>query len=240
MLAVASSRASPAVRTKPPQDPGRLTDERILAVRVPVPYSADGSRWRGPDLGHPRRPLLAPGEGRATGDVLRAVLRPRLRLRHHAAVASPAHPPHLVRCRRDRLPARRRVLGLELHDVDGQLVRPRSAGGAAGARVRDAGQLVDGGGRPRGLRRSLHAVRRQLLRAADRTQRLRRRRHPCWPVQPQLPADPDVEHPVRATVDRRGVGRRRRPLGAVVDARWASTWRLRCCGTGCRAGVPRR
>ena len=53
--------------------------------------------------------------------------------------------------------------------------------------------------------------------AADRAQRLRRRRHPCWSVQPQLPADLDVEHPVRAAVDRRGAGRRWRPLGAVVD-----------------------
>ena len=49
---------------------------------------------------------------------------------------------------------------------------------------------------------------------ADRTQRLRRRRHPCWPVQPQLPADLDVEHPGRAPVDRRGTGRR-------SVARWA-------------------
>ena len=188
----------------PPQEPGLLTDERSLAGRIPAPYSADDSRRRGPYVGDPRRPLLTPSEGRATGDVLRAVLRLGLRLRHHAAVASPAHPPHLVRCRRDRLPARRRLLGLELHDVDGQLVRPRGAGGAAGARVRDAGQPVDGGGRPRGLRRSFHAVRRQLLRAADRTQRLRGRRHPYWPVQPQLSADLDVEHPVRAAVDRRG------------------------------------
>ena len=43
--------------------PGRRTYERILAVRIPAPYSADGSRWRGTIFGDPRCPLLAPGEG---------------------------------------------------------------------------------------------------------------------------------------------------------------------------------
>jgi hypothetical protein len=62
----------------------------------------------------------------------------------HAAVAlDPGRP---LRRRRGprRLPAAHRVVGLDLHDLDGQLVRPGVAGGARGAHRRDAREPAHG------------------------------------------------------------------------------------------------
>ena len=79
----------------------------------------------------------------------------------------------LIRRRRGerRLPAARRLVGVDLHDVDGQLVRPGVARGPRGAHRSDARQPAHGRGAARGVRRARRAVRGELRRAAGRPQR---------------------------------------------------------------------
>ena len=89
----------------------------------------------------------------AADDHGRAVLRPRLRLRGHAAVAPDPRRPHRRRRRARRLPAARRVVGVDLHDLDGQLVRPGLlVGGPRGADGGDARQPAHGRRAARGVR----------------------------------------------------------------------------------------
>ena len=155
--------------------------------------------------------------GRAAGDVLRAVLRPRLRLRGHPGVPPPARRHQLGGRGRDDVHARGAVLGLELHDVDDQLVRPGHGAGSARAGLRDGGEPADGGRDPGGIRGVRAAVRVRLLGSADRAQRVRRRGHAARAVQPELPPDPGLERALGATVGRRRHRRRRSvALGSVA------------------------
>ena len=149
--------------------------------------------------------------------------------------------PQLVGRGRDGVHARRAVLGVELHDVDDQLVRPGHGAGPARAGVRDAREPADGGRDPGGIRRARAAVRVRLLGSADRAQRVRRRGHAARGVQPELPPDPGLERALGATV---GGGRRRRrrgvALGAVAGCSRARPRRRRSPPIGCRARAPRR
>ena len=71
----------------------------------------------------------------------------------------------LVGRRRDGVHARGGVLGVELHDVDDQLVRPGHGAGSARAGVRDAREPADGGRDPARIRRARAAVRVRRTRA---------------------------------------------------------------------------
>ena len=190
-----------------------------------LPYPRAGGGRCEPDhpgaADHPQ-----PRGGRAAGDVLRAVLRPRLRLRGHPAVAPSGRGPQLVGRCRDGLHARSAVLGVELHDVDDELVRPGHGAGPARAGVRDAREPADGGRDPGGIRRVCAAVRVRLLGPADRAQRVRRRGHAARSVQPELSPDTCLERAVGPAV---GGGRRRRLRRMAVGA-----------VAGCSRARPRR
>ncbi len=75
----------------------------------------------------------------------RAVLRSRLRLRGHAALARAAGRPDAGRAAAHGLPAARGVVGVDQHHLDGELVRPGRGAGAPGADRRDAREPADGG-----------------------------------------------------------------------------------------------
>src|SRR6185503_9269732 len=62
--------------------------------------------------------------GRAAGDLAGAVLRPRVRVRGDPAQPPAARAPDGARRPADAVPAARRLVGVDLHDVDDQLVRP--------------------------------------------------------------------------------------------------------------------
>ena len=102
----------------------------------------------------------------------RALLRPRLRLRRHAALAFPAASFHAARRGRNRPSADRGVVGLDLHELGHQLARSRQdsrAADAVRADDRGAGALdVD----PRSVRGAGARLRARLYFHAGRAQRL--------------------------------------------------------------------
>ncbi len=154
----------------------------------------DTFRYSGYSL-HPR-----PEWRGTTRDLLRAVLRPRLRLRGDPDIPPPAGGSELDRRGAGGLLPRRRLLGLELHDLDGQLVRPGDGAGPTRPDLRDASQLPDGRGDPRRLRRPRPALRGQLHSVADRSKHVRRMGDPAGGVQRELPADSCLERPFSPTV----------------------------------------
>src|SRR3954469_13686272 len=113
----------------------------------------------------------------ATGDLAGVVRRPRVRVRGDAAQPPAAAPPDAARRSADAVPVAGRVVGLDLHHLDDQLVRSRFGAGATGAPGGDGIQPVDGGRHPGGLRQPGAAVRLLLRPAAGRTKRLQRLRH---------------------------------------------------------------
>ena len=191
-------------------------------------------RWRSPAWLHravrsrPWRPTPARARPRSTcgraptrsgGDVPRAVLRPRLRLRGHPALAPPARAPHVRRRGRNRLPAPGRVVGVDLHDLDDELVRPRVGRGARGAGRGDAREPADGDRDPGRVRRPRGAVRGVLRRAPGDPQRLHRRRDGQGAADARrVRADPRLERHGRRGLDH-GRDRARRLAGADLDRR---------------------
>ena len=89
------------------------------------------ARGADPRLGWRREPLPAGRRRDPAGDVARALLRPRLRLRRHAGLAPPARAPHVERRRPGRGRPARRVVVVELHDLGHERARPRVARRAA-------------------------------------------------------------------------------------------------------------
>ena len=127
-------------------------------------------------------PSLPPADRRgAARDLAGAVLRPRVRVRGDAAQPSAARPPDAARRPADAVPAAGRLVGLDLHDVDDQLVRPRLRARAAGAAAGDGSQPADVGRHPRGVRRPGAAVRLLVRGAPAGAQRVQRLRHPEGP-----------------------------------------------------------
>ena len=147
---------------------------------------------------------------RRPGDLRRAVLRPRLRVRRDPALPPAAGAPLPARGDPDDAAADGRLVGLDLHVLGHQLARPRAAAGAADAVRADAG-------RPRaldllaaGLRSARPRVRRRLRLHAGRAQPVHALgARPPPPRQPaQLPA-----HHALAGIRGRALdhGRPRRP-----------------------------
>ena len=100
----------------------------------------------------------------------RAVLRPRLRLRGHAALARAARRPDLGGAAAHGVPAAGGVVGVDLHHLDGELVRPGRRAGAPGADRRDAREPADGGRGAARVHERRDAVRRRLRGAPGRAQ----------------------------------------------------------------------
>src|SRR3954454_23460336 len=107
----------------------------------------------------PARPYR-PG---AAGDDARALLRPRLRVRDHAGLASAARAPELGGRGAVGVRAARGLVVVELHDLGHQRARPRLDRRADAADRADARVVPDGGGDPRRVRPPGAAVRRLVL-----------------------------------------------------------------------------
>ena len=216
-------RARPALPRAPRRPPG-------AAGASPPPGRPSAVRSRAaPDPR--RRPQTRPGPVTATvrhlrprGDGIdaaddhgRAVLRPRLRLRGHPAVAPDPRRPLRRRRGAGGVPAARRLVGVDLHDLDGQLVRSGLAGGPRGAHRGDARQPAHGRRAARGVRQAGAGVRGELRRAAGRSQR----RGGVAPAPPppaarRVRAAGRLERRGRRAVARRR-GARRRPAARAVD-----------------------
>src|SRR6185312_4977883 len=89
----------------------------------------------------------------AARDLARAVLRSRLRVRGDAAESPAAPSPDARRRIADAVPTAGRMVGLDLHHMDDQLVRSRLGTRTAGAAGGDGIEPPDGRRHPRGLRR---------------------------------------------------------------------------------------
>src|SRR4029078_1672330 len=167
-------------RIPPPPQPGSPSVPRF-ATSLTGRYTARGSdpadRVDGDGAPGEQLTPIPPEDRRgATGDVAGAVLRPGLRVRGDAAQPPAAAPPDAARRAADAVPAAGRVVALDLHDLDDQLVRPRVGAGATGAAGGDGIQPTDGGRHPRGLRQAGAAVRLLLRPAAGGAKRLQRLR----------------------------------------------------------------
>src|SRR5215204_6218028 len=131
------------------------------------------SRGSAANSGHWRAARYAPG----------AVLRPGLCLRCDPALPPAAGPLEYQRSFGDAIPVTGGVVGLGLHGLVHQLVRPRSAAGSPGAGRRDAREPVNVGRDPGGLRQARVDVRPGIRRHTGRAHRLRGAR-PVWRVPP--------------------------------------------------------
>ena len=178
----APDRPLAAVPARPPPPRGRRRPPAAAGAPPPPcgpgaarPRCRTGSSPRARASEHGDPPPAAARHGRdAADDPGRAVLRPRLRLRGHAALAPDPRRPVRRRRRARRLPAAGRVVGVDLHDLDGQLVRPGLLrAGPRGADGGDARQPAHGRRAARGVRRPGAAVRGELRRAPGRPQRRR-------------------------------------------------------------------
>ena len=112
----------------------------------------------------------------ATRDLAGAVLRSRVRVRGDAAQPPAAPSPDAAWRTADAVPAAGRLVGLDLHHLDDQLVRSRLGARAAGAAGGDGIQPADGRRHPRGLRPPGAAVRLLLRRTAGGAKRVQRLR----------------------------------------------------------------
>src|SRR5215208_6235403 len=121
------------------------------------------------------------GRRRAASYPLGAVLRSRLRLRHNPALPPAPGPPDRWWGVGDSLFIVSGVVGVAVHDLVHQLVRPRRASGTPDAGRRDACEPGDVGGDTRGLRRAGADVRPGLRRDTGGAHRLRGPRFGCSP-----------------------------------------------------------
>jgi hypothetical protein len=115
---------------------------------------------------------------RGAGDLDRAVLRPRLRLRHHPAVEPARARPDPRRRGEDRAAGARGLVGVGLHDVGHELVRRGHAGGARDPPGRDVRRHGRRNLDPRRIRRPGVAARGRLRGHPGRPQPVRRPRDP--------------------------------------------------------------
>src|SRR4029078_4067468 len=95
----------------------------VKALRSRSPDDVAGLSWA-----HDRATAEPHSSGRrfgASGELLRALLRPRLRLRDHSAVSWAAPAPRPAGIRADPDPPARRLVGVGLHDLGHELARPR-------------------------------------------------------------------------------------------------------------------
>ncbi len=116
-----------------------------------------------------RAELAAPRGGRRPArEHARAVLRPRLRLRHHAGVAPAARAPRLAGRGAVRVRAARGLVVVELHRLGHERAQPRLDRGPPAADRADAAQPADGDRDPRRLRGAGAPVRGQLRGDPDR------------------------------------------------------------------------
>src|SRR5215208_2812334 len=155
-------------------------------------HGAEVRPWRG---------AARQGRRRAASYPLGAVLRPRLRLRHNPALPPAPGPPDRWWGVGDSLFIVSGVVGVAVHDLVHQLVRPRRASGTPDAGRRDACEPGDVGGDTRGLRRAGADVRPGLRRDTGGAHRLRGPRLGRFPsARWWLPQDTRVVCGVRGVV----------------------------------------
>src|ERR1700742_4686550 len=145
----------------------------------------------------------------------RAVLRPRVRARGHAALHAALPAPDDRGRRPDGVPAAGRLVGLDLHDLGDELVRPGSRPGARCAGARHAREHAGRGGDPGRVRRPGAAAGRRLRGHPVDPQRLHGAGHrPARPAARAARADPRVD-----AVGRRDLAGRRACARAGGEAR---------------------
>ncbi len=133
----------------------------------------------------------------------------------------------------DAVSAAGRLVGLDLHRLDDQLVRSRLRAGATGAAGGDGIELVDGRRHPPGFRRPGAALRLLLRRTPGAAKRVQRLRHSARQRLPhRLSPDPGLESGLGNPVAGRRVRASGRPLMAVGRGVWRWTMRRRRWATG--------